>query len=327
MNRKIVICLLTTALLSTAPSVEAQQPAKVPRIGMAVAGSLSSHKNRVDAFRQGLRELGYVESQNILIEYRYAEGKADRFFDFATELVRLKVDVIVVGAGTRPASAAKQATNTIPIVVTNASDPISAGLIASFARPGGNVTGLSSVSQDLTGKRLELLKETLPKVSRIAVLYEPVPTKLAEFKETETAAQSLGVQLQSLEVQSPNDFEAALKAATQKRSGAVLILPSAITDTHRKRIVELATKNGIPAMLADSERMDSGGLMSYGPNYSDMWRRAATYVDKILKGTKPADLPVERPIKFELVFNLKTAEQIGVTIPPNVLARADKVIK
>ena len=325
MNRKIIICLLTTALLSTVPFVEAQQPKKIPRIGFLRSSDYPSAY--MEAFKQGLRELGYVEGQNIAIEYRYAEGKAERYRDLATELVRLKVDVIVVGGGVGATSAAKQATNTIPIVMAHASDPVGAGLVASLARPGGNVTGLSAVSRDLTGKRLELLKETLPKVSRIAVLYQPTPPKLAQFKETEKTAQSLGVQLQSLEVQSPNDFEAALKAATQKRSGAVLVLQSGITDTHRKRIVELATKNGIPAMLADSERMDSGGLMSYGPNYPDMWRRAATYVDKILKGTKPADLPVEQPTKFELVINLKTAKQIGLTIPQSVLYRADKVIR
>jgi len=325
MNKQIAGLVVAIIILLSVNPADAQQAKKVPRIGFLRSSDYPSAY--MEAFKQGLRDLGYVEGQNIAIEYRYAEGKAERYRDLATELVRLKVDVMVVGGGVGATSAAMQATNTIPIVMAHASDPVGAGLVTSLARPGGNVTGLSSVSLDLTGKRLELLKETLPKVSRIAVLYQPTPNKLAEFKETETAAQSLGVQLQSLEVQSPNDFEAALKAATQKRSGAVLVLQSGITDTHRKRIVELATKNGIPTMLADSERMDSGGLMSYGPNYPDMWRRAATYVDKILKGAKPADLPVEQPMKFEFVINLKTAKQIGLTIPPNVLVRADKVIK
>jgi putative ABC transport system substrate-binding protein len=212
--------------------------------------------------------------------------------------------------------------------MTNVSDPIGAGFIGSFAHPGGNVTGLSSVSHDLSGKRLELLKESFPKVSRIAVLYDVNnQTKRDEFKDTERAAQSLGAQVQSLEVQSPNDFDTALKAATQKRSGAVLVLPNGLTNTHRKRIAELATKSRLPTMWAESQLLDGGGLMSYGPDYADLWHRAAIYVDKILKGVKPADLPVERPMKFELVFNLKTAKDIGVTIAPNVLARADKVIK
>jgi putative ABC transport system substrate-binding protein len=321
----VLSILLVVVLLAVAGIAEAQQPKKVPRIGFLRGTDYPSAYT--EAFRQGLRELGYVEGQNITVEYREGQSNVERYFELAAELVRLKVDLIVVAGGTQPVQTVKKATSTTPIVMTNVSDPIAAGLIASFARPGENVTGLSSVSQDLTGKRLELLKETLPKVSRIAVLYEPLPAKLAEFKDTETAAQSVGVQLQSLEVHSPNDFETALKAAAHKRSGAVLVLPNGLTDTHRKRIVDLATKNGLPVMVADSGRMDSGALISYGPNFADMWRRSATYVDKILKGSKPADLPVERPIKFELIISLKTAKQIGLTIPPNVLARADKVIK
>jgi ABC-type uncharacterized transport system substrate-binding protein len=317
--------LVVVVLVAVAVIGEAQQPKKVPRIGFLRGTDYPAAYTA--AFRQGLQELGYVEGQNITVEYREGQSNVERYFELATELVRLKVDLIVVAGGTQPVQAVKKATSTIPIVMTNVSDPIAAGLIASFARPGGNVTGLSSVSQDLTGKRLELLKETLPKVSRIAVLYEPLPAKLAEFKDTETAAQSVGVHLQSLEVHSPDDFETALKAAAHKRSGAVLVLPNGLTDTHRKRIVDLATKNGLPVMVADSGRMDSGALISYGPNFADMWRRAATYVDKILKGSKPADLPVERPIKFELIISVKAAKQIGLTIPPSVLARADKVIK
>ena len=269
-----------------------------------------------------------MEGQNIVVEYRDAQSHEERYFELAAELVRLKVDLIVVGGGAGTVGPVTKATRIIPIVMTNVSDPIGAGFIGSFAHPGGNVTGLSSVSHDLSGKRLELLKESFPKVSRIAVLYDVNnQTKRDEFKDTERAAQSLGAQVQSLEVQSPNDFDTALKAATQKRSGAVLVLPNGLTNTHRKRIAVLATKSRLPTMWAESQLLDGGGLMSYGPDYADLWHRAAIYVDKILKGVKPADLPVERPMKFELVFNLKTAKDIGVTIAPNVLARADKVIK
>lgn len=327
MIRRIVICLLPTVFL-LAVLTGAQQPQKVPRIGVLIAGSPASNATRVEAFRQGLRELGYVERQNIAIEYRYGEGKRERFPDLAAELVRLKVDVIVAGGGTGQALPVKKATSSIPIVFTNVSDPVGAGLVASLARPGGNVTGLSSVSQDLSGKRLELLKETIPKASRFAVLYNPNDSaKVAEFKEIEVAARPLGVQLQSLEVRSLDEFENAFKTATRGKAAALQVLPTTILSTHRKRIAELATKSRLPTMWAESGFMDAGGLMSYGPNYDDLFRRATTYVDKILKGAKPADLPVEQPMKFELVINLKTAKQIGLTIPPNVLARADKVIK
>jgi len=307
---------------------EAQQPKKVPRIGFLGSQSASSLLARVEAFRQGLRELGYVEGKNILIEYRYAEGKIDRYPELAAELVRVKVDVLVVGGGTAPALPVKKATSSIPIVFTQVSDPVGAGLVASLARPGGNVTGLSSVSHDLSEKRLELLKETIPKASRVAVLYDPAdPAKIAEFKEIEVAARPLGVQLQSLEVRSVDEFENAFKTATRGKAAALLVLPTSITSNHRKRIAELATESRLPTIWAESGLMDAGGLMSYGPNYDDLYRRAATYVDKILKGTKPADIPVEQPMKFEFIINLKTAKQIGLTIPPNVLVRADKVIK
>jgi len=327
MNRKIIVWLLIAVLLSAVPLAEAQQQAgKVPRIGYLSPVVLSDLYSR-EAFEQGLRGLGYVIGKNILIEYRYSEGKVERLPELAEELVRLKVDVFVT-IGTPAAQAAKTATTTIPIVMGLTSDPVGAGLVASLARPGGNVTGLSTVSLDLSGKRLELLKETIPKVSRIAVLYDPNdPAKIVEFKETEVAARPLGVQLQSLEVRSLDEFEAAFKGAIRAKVGSVLVLPTGLSNSHRKRIAELAAKNRLPTMWATSQLMDAGGLMSYGPDYGDLYRRAATYVDKILKGRKPAELPVEQPTKFEFIINLKTAKQIGLTIPPNVLARADRVIR
>lgn len=302
---------------------EAQQPVKFPRIGYLAYPSPPPD----NAFLQGLRDLGYIERKNIAIEYGFADGKQERLAGLAAELIGLKVDVIVT-VGLPAAVAAKRATLIVPIVMALISDPVGAGLVASLARPGGNVTGLSTASLDLSGKRLELLKETMPKVSRIAVLYDPDdPAKIAEFKETEVAARPLGVQAQSLEVRTLDEFEAAFKGATRGKAGSVLVLPTALSSTHRKRIAELAAKNRLPTMWATSQHMDGGGLMSYGPDYGDLYRRAATYVDKILKGAKPADLPVEQPMKFEFVINLKTAKQIGVTIPQSVLYRADKVIR
>jgi len=327
MSKKIMLTILATAMFALVNLSEAQQATKIPRIGLLLTGTLSSSSYSLEAFRNGLRDLGYVEGKNILVEYRYAEGKPDRLPSLAAELVRLKVDVIVT-TGTPPSQAAKTATTTIPIVMALISDPVGAGLVASLARPGGNITGLSSISQDLSGKRLELLKEAIPKVSRVGVLYDPNdPAKVAEFKEIEVAARPLGVHLQSLEVRSLDELESAFKAATRGKATALLVLPTTILSTRTKQIAELAAKNRLPTMFATSQYMDAGGLMSYGPDYTDLWRRAATYVDKILKGAKPADLPVEQPMKFELVINLKTAKQIGLTIPPNVLARADKVIK
>ena len=320
-------CLVLSAMLfALGFPVQAQEPTKLPRIGFLRGPDYPTVY--IERFRHGLRELGYLEGQNIAVEYRDGQSHEERYFELAADLVRLKVDLIVVGGGAGTVRPVKKATSIIPIVMTNVSDPIGAGFIASFARPGGNITGLSSVSHDLSGKRLELLKESFPQVSRFAVLYDITnQTKRDEYKDTENTAQSLAVQLQSLEVKSPNDFEAALKAAAQKRSGAVLVLPNGLTNTHRKRIADLATQSRLPTMWAESQLLDGGGLMSYGPDYADLWYRAATYVDKILKGAKPAELPVEAPKKFELVINLKTAKQIGLTIPPNVLARADRVIK
>ena len=327
MNRKIIICLLTTALLSIVPFAQAQQPKKVPRIGFLTGQSLSSISARTEAFRQGLRELGYVEGKNILIEWRYAEGKLDRLPELAAELVRLKVDIIVTsGLGsTRPAN---EATNTIPIVMTQDPDPVRDGYVASLARPGGNITGLSSLSSELSGKRLELLKEVLPKASRVAVLGTSTNASTAQaLRETELAAGALAVKLQYLDVRSPKDIEAAFRAATKERADAVIVLGGPMLASQRTQILDLVVKSRLPAIYQSGVNVEAGGLMSYGVSGTDLARRAATYVDKILKGRKPADLPVEQPIKFELIINLKAAKQIGLTIPPNVLARADKMIK
>jgi ABC-type uncharacterized transport system substrate-binding protein len=319
--------LLVALLFVLCASADAQQANKVPRIGFLSAGSSSAYSPRNEAFRQGLRDLGYVEGKNITIEYRFAEGKLERLPDLTAELVRLKVDIIVT-AGTPQLLAAKHATTTIPIVAAGAGDLVGSGLVASLARPGGNITGLTSISADLVGKQLELLKEAVPRLSRVGVLWDAAdPGGTRNFKVTEVTAQALGVQVQPLEVRSPEEFESAFKTATGARAHAMMILQSNLTNTHLKRIVEFATKSQLPTMLGESGLMDSGGLMSYGPNYADLFRRATIYMDKILKGSKPADLPVEQPTKFEFVINLKTAKKIGLTIPPNVLARADRVIK
>ena len=323
MKKKIAVLTLSAILLALCGSAQAQQATKVPRIGYLTGGDSSPN----EAFVQGLRDLGYFEGKNIVIEVRNADGTMDRLPDLAAELVHLRVTVIVAvgGQATVPA---KHATSTIPIVFTLVSDPVGAGLVSSLARPGGNLTGLSSVSTDLSGKRLELLKEAIPKVSRVAVLYDPTDrSKIAEVKEIKSDARSLGVQLQALEVRRLDEFENAFKTASRAKAGAILVLPTSILNSNRKRIADLAVKNRLPTMLATSQHMDAGALMSYGPDYADLYRRAAVYVDKILKGAKPADLPVEQPKKFEFVVNLKTAKQIGLTIPPNVLVRADRVIR
>ena len=328
MRRKIVNCLLPTVLLLTASLVEAQQPTKVPRIGFLSGGSpTTTSPARYEAFRQRLRELGYVEGKNIVIEHLWAEGKLDRFPALAAELVRLKVDVIVTW-GSTATRAAKEATNTIPIVMANDADPVASGVVASLARPGGNITGFSTLSPELSGKRLELLKEIVPKLSRVAVLGASTSTSSAlALKETELAAGALKLKLQYLDVLDPKDIETAFRAAGKARADAVLTLPTTVLYSQRKQIVDLAVKSRLPAIYPQTEYTEVGGLVSYEPNLADMWRRAATYVDKILKGTKPADLPVEQPMKFEFVINLKAAKAIGLTIPPNVLVRADKVIR
>jgi len=307
--------------------VGAQQPKKVPRIGYLAAVSSSADSRRLEAFRQGLRELGYIEGKNITIEYRYAEGKLDLLSDLAAELVRLKVDIIVTQS-TLDAYAARQSTSTIPIVMTASGDAVGTGLVASLARPGGNITGLTSLSRELSGKRLELLKEAVRGLSRVAVLWNAAnPDKARDVEETQVQARTLGLELQSLEIRGPNDFDGAFQTATRKRAGALLILADSLTITHQSRIVDLAAKSRLPAMHEQREFVEAGGLMAYGPSLLGLFRRIATYVDKILKGAKPADLPVEQPMQFELVINLKTAKNIGLTIPPELLVRANNVIK
>ena len=328
-NRKwLRLSIIAVMLLVLGAVAEAQQPIKIPRIGYLSSNSVAAMSIRTEGFRQGLRELGYEEGKNIVIEWRYAEGKLDRVPALAAELVRLKVDVIVSAGGNATASVTKEATNTIPIVVTNVADPVGSGFAASLARPGANITGLAAISFDLASKRLELAAEAFPKVSRVAILLDPQDaSKIVELKEAQAAAKTLGLKLQAIEVRSPSDFERAFKTVTRDRAGVLIVFGSAVTNTGRNAIAEMATKNRLPTMWAESGVMDAGGLMSYGPNYADLFRRAAIYVDKILKGAKPADLPVEQPTKFEFVINLKTAKQIGLTIPPNVLVRADKVIR
>ena len=324
----IKICLALGALLSALSlSAEAQQPTKVPRIGFLATVSPSTISDRVEAFRQGLRELGHMEGKNIVIEWRYAEGKADRLPGLAAELVRLKVDLIV-SVAPLPTRSAKEATSTIPIVMAFDDDPVGSGFVASLARPGGNITGLSTLYPEISGKQLELLKEIVPRLSRVAVLgTSTTPGTAQALREIELAAGAFKVQLQYLDVLGPKDIETAFRAASKGRADAVLVLASAVFISQRTQIVELAAKNRLPAIYPRPEFVEAGGLMTYGVSITDLFRRAATYVDKILKGAKPADLPVEQPVKFELVINLKAAKQIGLTIPPNVLARADKVIK
>jgi putative ABC transport system substrate-binding protein len=313
--------------LALSSPAEAQQPKKIPLVGFLVPGSLSSYSARIEAFRQGLRKLGYVEGQNIIIEYRYTEGKSDRLPVLASELVQLKVDVIVTG--TTPAiQAAKNTTSTIPIVMAEVADPVAVGFVASFARPGGNITGLTTLSPDLDGKRLELLKEILPNVTRVAFIWDSANSaNRIRFKGVQSAAQALAITLQSLEVRNPTELASAFEAAIRERPGA-LVVPNPTVLTYGRQIADFAAKNRLPLVYDTREHAEkAGGLMAYGPNFADLLRRAATYVDKILKGTKPADLPVEQPTKFEFVVNLKTAKQIGLMVPPNVLARADRVIK
>src|SRR5262245_47646819 len=327
MRKKVLGFALSGLLFALCVTAEAQQPKKVPRIGILPPGPISERVHLWDAFRQGLRELGYVEGQNFTLVFPSGEVKPERLPHLAAELVSLKVDVIVAAA-TVAVQAAKEATKTIPIVTPITTDPVETGLVASLARPGGNITGLSYMSSDLSGKRLDLLKEVVPKVSRIAVLSSPSSANAPpQMRETEAAARSLGVQLQPLEVRGLDDFERVFQAAIKERAGALITLDDAFVFTHRARIVQLAAKSRLPAIYGFREFVEGGGLMSYAANLSDMYRRAATYVDKILKGAKPADLPVEQPKKFEFVVNLKAAKQIGLTIPPNVLVRADRVIK
>ena len=329
MKTKIMVLTLCATLFALSFSADAQQPAgKVPRIGYLATASGATELPYIEAFRLGLRELGYVEGKNINIEYRYAEGKFERLPELAEELIRLKVEILVVPSATA-AQAAKKSNVTIPIVMTRAGDPFSRGLVASLARPGGNVTGLYQYSPELLGKRLELLKEVVPKVSRFAFLNgTDASAAKSRFEETQVAAKALGVKFQYVEVKTQNpDFDGAFRVIVNERIGAVVTEATPLFSAHRKKILELVEQNHIPAMHSEQEWANAGGLMSYGSNRVDLSRRAATYVDKILKGAKPADLPVEQPMKFELVINLKAAKQIGLTIPPNVLVRADRVIR
>jgi len=327
MDRRTFLGVFAGGLLAAPFPAEAQQPGKVYRIGVLEQGGLPGPNPVYEAFRQQLYQLGYIEGQNIVFDYRAAEGRAERLPDFAAELVRLKVDVIVAG-GTLGPLAAKHATGTIPIVLAAAGDPVGTGLVASLAKPGGNVTGLSNHSAELTGKRLQLTKEVLPGLSRVAVLWNAAnPIAELVFKETEAAARTLGVQVQSLEVRSSDDFENVLPAAVNGRAGALFVVDDPLVFRNRMRIADFAARNRLPATAFYKQFAEAGGLMTFGASLADLYRRAAIFVDKILKGAKPADLPVEQPTKYELVINLKTAKALGLTVPPSLLQRADQVIE
>jgi putative ABC transport system substrate-binding protein len=321
------IVTITLIILAAAFTADAQQSAKVPQVGYLSANSPSATTAGTEAFRQGLRELGYIQGKTIMIEWRYAEEKRDRLSSLAAELVRLKVDVIVTG-GPSATRAAKEGTDTIPIVMTFDSDPVANRFVASLARPDGNITGLSSLAPEISGKQLELLKEIVPRLSSVAVLGSSTqPGQAQTLRETELAARALKVNFQYLDVLNSKDLEAAFSAARKGRADAILVLQTPILFSGRAQLADLAAKNRLPAIYPRNEYVEQGGLMFYGASINDLYRRAATYVDKILKGAKPADLPVEQPKKFELVINLKAAKQIGLTIPPTVLARSERVIK
>jgi len=331
MRRKILAAVLTILFLTTVPPAEAQQPKKVPRLGYLSSSDPAGESTRAEAIRRALRERGYIEGQNIAIEYRYSEGKQDRQPELAAELVRLKADIIVVAGGDTVIRSAQNATKTIPIVLTGSgSDPVKAGFVESLARPGGNVTGLTNLSRELGGKRLELLKEAIPKVVRVVVLYDPaIPGTTREVKEDlPVAARALGLTVRSWEVRAADDFEKVF-AALNKQPPDGLYVPGGgqLMNANVKRIAGLALKSRLPSIYGNREYVEGGGLMSYGADQAGSYRRVAYYVDRILKGTKPADIPVELPMKWELVINLKTAKQIGLTIPQSMLYRADRVIK
>jgi putative ABC transport system substrate-binding protein len=327
MTKKILVWLLVIFFVANVSVAQAQQPTKIPRIGFLAASSVSANATRAEAFRRGLRELGYVEGKNIVTEYRYADGKFDRLAALAAELVRLKVDIIV-SAGPTATRPAKEATNTIPIVMGFDDDPVANGFVASLARPGGNITGLSTLAPEISGKQLELLKEIIPRLSRVAVFGNSTrPGTALSLKEMELAARAFGVKLQYLDVLDIKDIETAFQAASKGRADAIIVLGNPVINSQRTQVADLAVKHRLPAMYAQPEFMDAGGLVYYGASFSDIFRRAATYVDKILKGRPPTELPVEQPMKFEFIISLKAAKQIGLTIPPNVLVRADKVIR
>jgi putative ABC transport system substrate-binding protein len=328
MRRREFIALVGGAILCPLGVRAQPQAGKVPRIGFLGVTSPSDRPSLLDAFRQSLRDLGWVEGRNIVIDYRYAEGRLGRLPDLAAELVRLKVDLIV-SFGTQGVTAARNATETIPIVMIAVRDPVGTGLIASLARPGGNVTGVSgSPGLEIVAKQLELLKETVPEIRRVAILSNPTnPYHQLAIREVNVAARSLEVQLQLLEARGPNEFDGAFAAMAKERVGALLVLSDVIFNNHQTRLADLAAKNRLPAAYGVRESVEAGGLMSYGTSFLDLHRRAATYVDKILKGTTPANLPVEQPTKFELVINLKAAKALGLTIPATLLSRADDVIE
>jgi putative ABC transport system substrate-binding protein len=324
MERRRFIEVIAGGLLAAPLAAKAQEAGKVARIGVLNSGSPPAPF--VESFKQGLRELGYVEGRNISIEYRWAEGRDERLPGLAADLVRLKVDVIV--ASSQAAVAAKQATTAIPIVMPIITDPVRLGLVASLARPGGNVTGFATQNDELPGKWMELVKETLPKVSRVAVLFQPTYDGGVQLKASEAAARSLGMRLHALKVERPDDFVTAFAEVRKNRAEALIVSSSGLFYVHRTRLVEFAAKHRVPTIYHQSEFVvGSGGLMSYGPDFHDLFRRSATYVDKILKGAKPGDLPVQQPTKFELVINLKTAKALGLTIPPSLLQRADEVMQ
>ena len=326
-SRSFVAVLLVLGLLVASGVAEAQTARKVYRIGVLEVVPVASNATNLGSLRQGLRELGYVEAQDFVIEYRSADGRAGRFPDLASELVRLKVDVIVT-RGTPAALAAKQATGTIPIVMASSGDPVSAGIVTSLAHPGANVTGLSALATDVQGKLLDVLREMVPQIARVAFLFNMSnPVLQAQWKEAERTARSMGLRSQLLDVRAVRDLEPAFDAAGRQRADAVIVGIDALTQAHREQIVRALAKRHLPAISREREFVDAGGLMSYGIHYADSYRRAATYVDKILKGAKPSDLPVEQPTKLELVINLRTAKALGLTIPPSVLVRADQVIE
>jgi len=327
MKHKTFALTLCTLLGALSLPAQAQQPRNIPRLGLLSANSAQNESGRLAVFREKLRELKYEEGKSILIEYRFAEGKLDRLPELASELVRVKVNVIVT-AGNEAVQAAKSATQTIPIVMAFSGDPVRAGFIASLAHPGGNITGLSRINVELTAKRLEILNETVPSAGRIAVLFNPegrVP--MLALKEAQATAEKLGLQIQALEMQTPEDIESAFRSARRERAGAIITVAGGFTGFYRSRIVNLAAKNRLPAMYNNASFVEIGGLMTYASDQREEFRRAALYVDRILKGTAPGDLPVQQPTRFELVLNLRTAKALGVTIPASLLSRADEVIQ
>ena len=325
---KPLLLLLATTVLAGSPAAAAQQAAKVFRIGVLLSGSSSSVESAGDAFRRGMGELGYVEGKNIVMEYRFAEGKRDRLPKLAAELVLQQVDILVV-AGVSATQAAKQATTTIPIVVGYAGDLVGTGLVASLAKPGGNITGSTEISPDVSGKRLELLKEAVPKATSVAVVWYPRKggSDEEEVRQTEAAARQLGVKVQLIEVRDPNAFQGTYDVMTKQHANAVILIRGSFTEFYRAPLLGLALKHRLPSICEPAQWARDSCLLSYGPDYAHLWQRAATYVDKILKGARPGELPVEQPTKFELAINLKTAKALGLTIPQSVLVRADQVIK